>query len=219
MVGRAWVATPQFPSSCRRVREMSVRPSCSAHSSAAREGRWLASTIPAVNGGSVMLRRAIAATGSDSGAAVNCCIFVADKRLIPSGLFVLVFDLLRVFATAMLTAAESGARAWEEVGFRNGSPSLWLSLEGSGVGTHLVGLDTACSRATCPATGRGGESLGVRMGEGRCDLVCPGSVLRFVLLSVPGILRFPAADAQTSTATADAGSPLPTGLSMLRWGC
>ena len=105
MVGRSWAATHgSDPSSRRPTRE-----------SAAREARWLASTMPAVNGGSVILRSRMAAIGSDSGAAVNCCILVADRRLTPSGLLVLVLDLLRAFATVMLTVAGSGAFIWAEV--------------------------------------------------------------------------------------------------------
>jgi hypothetical protein len=50
----------------------------------------------------------MAATGSDSGAAVNCCIMDADRRLTPSGLLDLVFDLLRVFVTPLGIFADGG---------------------------------------------------------------------------------------------------------------
>lgn len=119
---------------------------------------------------------AAAATGSDSGAAVSSCILDADNLLTPSGLLVLVFDRLRVFAREIPVSfsgsgivAGPGARGSEES--LEGSTSLWLSLDdGSGVGTPpLIGLDGVWSRESCDGSGEGGGrgSLGVSIGEGK----------------------------------------------------
>jgi hypothetical protein len=143
--------------------------------SVALESRLLASTMPAVNGGSPTARGVMAATGSDSGAAVNSCILDAERRLTPSGLLVFVSDLFRAFVTLLGLFPGAGPAAMDSVegGPRDGSPSLWLSLDGSGVGTPLVGLDTFGSREVVdPAGGVGRGSLGVRIGDGSWVAVC-----------------------------------------------
>jgi len=103
------------------------------------------------------------AIGSDSGAEVSSCILEAESLLMPPWLLVLVLDRLRVFETSVGGSAEAV----------DGSGSLWLSLEGSGVRTPLVGLDTGFSVAGGGlAVDRGcGRSLGVRSGEGRYEAI------------------------------------------------
>jgi hypothetical protein len=120
------------------------------------------------------MRFGMAATGKDSGAAVNSCILDAESLLTPSGLLVLVLDLLRVFVTfsTSIPIVGSGAASAARVGTRDWSPSLWLSPDGSGVGTPVVGLDTARSRGPIvSAACLGGGSLGVKIGEGSCVAV------------------------------------------------
>ena len=186
--GRPGVELVFGPSSLRPGRS---RSRC-VGSSVARDRRRLASTTPAVNGGSAMGRSGMAATGRDSGAAVNSCILQAERRRTRSGLLVLVLDrLLDEVGKAL------GGIGSAEGGSRNGSPSLWLSLEGSGVGTPEVGLETVRSRGgrgcgSAAVSGGGGGSLGVRTGDGRWLLVrCePLRLLgrRFSLLApLPGV--------------------------------
>lgn len=137
-------------------------PRCAGCSRSAIDCRLLDSTMPALNGRSKPRRSGSVANGRDSGAAVSSCILDADRRRTPSGLLVLVLDRLRVFATSTTTtwSVKEGSLNW--------SPSLWLSLDGSGVGMPVV-LDTGfsmdgfrfavdfdCSR-----------SVGVSSGEGR----------------------------------------------------
>lgn len=109
------------------------------------------------------------AKGSDSGAAVNSCILDADNRRTPSGLLVFVLDRLRDFATSTTTTT-AGSEGPESL---DGSPSLWLSLEASGVGKPLVGLDTGFSGADCGLLAGFNciRSVGVSSGEGRCVVV------------------------------------------------
>lgn len=147
---------------------------CAEWSSVAFDSRRLASTMPAVSGGSPIMRFGMEAMGRDSGAAVSSCILDAESRLTPSGLLVLVLDLLRVFVTLSRSTPSvgGGAASIAKVGKRDWSPSLWLSPDGSGVGTPVVGLDTARSRGTfVSAACLGGGSLGVKIGEGRCVVV------------------------------------------------
>lgn len=115
----------------------------------------------------------MAATGRDSGAAASSCILDAERRLTPSGLLVFVFDRLLVFGTTIVASSRGsgsgfGALGSEEEESLEGSPSVWLSLEGSGVGTPLLGLDEVAGLSGgCESVGDNGGSSGVNAGEGR----------------------------------------------------
>ena len=135
--------------------------------------------MPAVNGGSPIVRSGMAATGSDSGAAVSSCILDAERRRTPSGLLVLVLD--RVLPVLVVVKFMSCPDAGPDPGIsanrgsRNGSPSLWLSLDGSGVGTPAVAMDPdrSRSRGNCGSgAALAGGSLGVRVGDGRWVPAC-----------------------------------------------
>lgn len=164
----------------------SSKPCCAGRASVALDNRLLASTIPAVSGASPMARSCMAATGNDSGAAVNSCILDADRRLTPSGLLVLVLDRLRVFVALLfvsLVEIAAGVIYSADENPGAGPPSLWLSLDASGVGTPICGLESARSRGrlwsvTCFC----GGSLGVRIGEGSCRLVDRDPFLLLLLL-------------------------------------
>jgi hypothetical protein len=116
---------------------------------------------------------------------VNSCIFDADNRRTPSGLLVLVLDRLRVFATSTTTTGS------EEAESLDGSASLWLSLEASGVGMPWVGLETVFSGAGCVLLAGFicDRSVGVSSGEGRWVAVSEvDSASRAVALEVSAML-------------------------------
>jgi len=95
--------------------------------------------------------------------------------------------VLSAAASFTTSGSISGTIDWDEVESPETSASLWLSLEGSGVGTPFVALTTATSLAVsgCDSgIGNGvGSSLGVNMGEGRCEIV--SGIVSVVVVSVP----------------------------------
>ena len=176
--GLPGVALEVMLSSLLPVRRKSSWSGWAAGSSVALESRRLASTMPAVNGGSPNGRSGTEATGSESGAPVNSCILDAERRRTPSGLLVLVLDRTLVLVVVRVVSWPDegpGPVIPADEGSRNGSSSLWLSLDGSGVGTPAAAMDPDRSRCwgNCGSgAALAGGSLGVRIGDGRWVPAC-----------------------------------------------
>lgn len=113
----------------------------------------------------------------------------AERRRIPSWLLVLVLDRLRVLilsTTASFTGSgsSSGTIDLADEESLDGSASLWLALEGSGVKMPVVPLDVGSvetARDLDSDIAGGVGSLGDGNGEGRCEQT--GSEAEFAVVS------------------------------------